>query len=152
MIIDLPSCLKRYWENSPWYARIELYSCTTLTEAQRVLTDGDYSLILLNVSGLSEECALAGVERMRLTTPAPLLVLAPAGTSGRFLKAGADMCVPEGLEPDMIISHALALLRRYTLYDHFDKGHPNQRAIQGIFSSIPAVIPSLCENSRSICG
>ncbi|WP_337652777.1 winged helix-turn-helix domain-containing protein [Clostridium sp.] len=130
LIIDLPSCLKRYWENSPWYARIELYSCTTLTEAQRVLTDGDYSLILLNVSGLSEECALAGVERMRLTTPAPLLVLAPAGTSGRFLKAGADMCVPEGLEPDMIISHALALLRRYTLYDHFDKGHPNQRAIQ----------------------
>ena len=112
LIIDLPSCLKRYWENSPWYARIELYSCTTLTEAQRVLTDGDYSLILLNVSGLSEECALAGVERMRLTTPAPLLVLAPAGTSGRFLKAGADMCVPEGLEPDMIISHALALLRR----------------------------------------
>lgn len=79
------------------------------------------SLIILNASGLAEGCAPAYVERMRLTTHTPILILAPDKPSGPFLKAGADMCVPEDLAPDTVTAHALALLRRYTLYDHYDK-------------------------------
>lgn len=74
--------------------------------------------------------ALACVERMRLTTHAPILVLAPDKLSGPLLKAGADMCVPENLAPDMVTAHVLALLRRYTLYDHYDKRQPDRKAIQ----------------------
>lgn len=128
--IGLPGHLKQHLKDSLTNIPATLFSYTTLEDAQLVLPGDEDSLIILNASGLAEGCAPAYVERMRLTTHAPILVLAPDKMSGPLLKAGADMCVPEDLAPDTVTAHALALLRRYTLYDHYDKRQPNRKAIQ----------------------
>lgn len=130
IMVGLSDHLKQHLKDNLTNIPATLFSYTTLEEAQRVLPGDDDSLIILNVSGLAEGCAPACVERMRLTTHAPILVLAPDKLSGPLLKAGADMCVPEDLAPDTVTAHALALLRRYTLYDHYDKRQPDRKAIQ----------------------
>lgn len=108
----------------------ELTPCATLEEAQTALSKDDYCLIVLDASALTTERARISVERMRLTTYAPILILAPPETASPLLKAGADVCISAHAANDLIVSHALALLRRYTRYDQENELQRNKRAIQ----------------------
>ncbi len=111
-------------------AQTELTPFASLKEAQTALSEDDYCLIVLDASSLNTERSRACVERMRLTTSAPILVLATSETDSLLLGAGADMCFPENVASDLIISHAMALLRRYTQYDQESELQRNKRAIQ----------------------
>lgn len=107
-----------------------LIPCATNEEAHQLMSDGDYCLVVMDASTLMSECAIANVKQTRITTNAPLLVIAPLEISSQLLEAGADMCLPDHMPQETIVSHAVSLLRRYTLYDHYDKIQPDKRAIQ----------------------
>lgn len=117
-------------EDALYQVQTTLTVCDTPSEAQRKLQDEDYCLIVLDSFSLTTERARASVERMRLTTNAPILILAPPEASKLLLKTGADICVPEHVTQDSIVSHALALLRRYTVYDRIDETKISKRAFQ----------------------
>lgn len=107
-----------------------LIPCATTEEAHQLMSEGDYCLVVMDTSTLTSECAMANVKHMRITTNAPLLAIAPLGISSQLLEAGADICLPDHMPQETIVSHAVSLLRRYTLYDHYDKIQPDKRAIQ----------------------
>jgi len=107
-----------------------LIPCATAEEAHQLMSEGDYCLVVMDTSTLTSERAMASVKHMRITTNAPLLAIAPLGISSQLLEAGTDMCLPDQMPQDTIVSHAVSLLRRYTLYDHYDKIQPDKRAIQ----------------------
>ncbi len=94
-----------------------LIAYNSLDEAQRALSEGHFSLIVIDASTLTIERTKAGVEHIRLITNAPIMILVPSEAAGSLLKAGADICISNHVAMDYIVSHALALLRRYTQYD-----------------------------------
>lgn len=124
-----------------------LVSCATIEDAQRFLSEADYCLIVLDTSSLTSDRALKSVKRMRRMTNAPLLIVAPAEIPGKLLEAGADICIPDHVTQDTIVAHALALLRRYDLYDHYDKIRTDKRAIQrgDIFIDPSRYIVLICD-------
>ena len=122
--------LNKLLEDALFHVQTSLTSCDTAEDAQRALSTGDYCLIVLDASALTTERAKASVERMRLTTSAPILILAPSKTASLLLKAGADVCVPDHVPSNSIVSHAMALLRRYTQYGQQNEIQQNKRAIQ----------------------
>ena len=124
-----------------------LVSCATMEEVQRFLSEADYCLIVLDTSSLTSDRALKGVKCIRRMTNAPLLIVAPVEISGKLLEAGADICIPDHVTKDTIVAHAIALLRRYALYDHYDKIHADKRALQrgDIFIDPGRYIVLICE-------
>ncbi len=117
-------------ESALYRAQTVLTPCATLEEALIAISNDDYCLIVLDASALTTERARASVECMRLTTYAPILILAPPETASLLLKAGADVCIPEHVSSNFIVSHAMALLRRYTRYDQESEIQQNKRTIQ----------------------
>lgn len=107
-----------------------LIPCAATEEAHQLMSEGDYCLVVMDTSALTSERATASVKHMRIITDAPLLAIAPLEISSQLLEAGADICLPDHMPQETIVSHALSLLRRYTLYDHYDKIQPDKRAIQ----------------------
>ncbi len=97
--------------------QITLVAYNSLEEAQRALSEGHFSLIVIDASTLTIERTRASVEHIRLITNAPIMILVPSEAAGSLLKAGADICISDHAAMDSIISHALALLRRYTQYN-----------------------------------
>jgi len=124
------SKLNKRLEDVLYHTQTTLTACDTPEEAQKALSIGDYSLIVLDAAALTMECAKAIVERMRLTTYAPILILAPLEATSILLRAGADICVPNNVPQDSIVSHALALLRRYTQYSQESDCQGSRRVIQ----------------------
>lgn len=121
--------LNQLLEDALYSFQATLTAYATLEDAQKAISEGEYSLIIMDASALAQECALANVERMRLATYAPLLVVASGEASALLLKAGADICIPERVPQEAVVSHALALLRRYTIYDHYDKKQPDKKPL-----------------------
>jgi len=117
-------------EDALYRNQTALTSCNTFGEVQKALSKSDCCLIVLDASTLTTARAKASVEQMRLTTNAPILILAPSETASLLLKAGADVCVPDYISQDSIVSHAMALLRRYTQYDQESAVQQNKRTIQ----------------------
>lgn len=122
--------LNRRLEDALYRTQTKLTSCATIDDAQKALTAGDYCLIILDAATLTTERTKASVEHMRLTTNAPILILAPPETASLLLRAGADICVPENVSQDSIVSHAMALLRRYTRYDQESDVLQDKRTMQ----------------------
>ncbi len=94
-----------------------LIAYDSLEKAQMALSEGGFSLIVLDASTLTVERIRASVVHIRLITNAPILILVPSEAAGSLLKAGADICISNHVAMDYIVSHALSLLRRYTKYD-----------------------------------
>jgi len=117
-------------ENTLQKYQTSLVPCVTMEDARRFLSEADYNLLILDASSLTWDCALKSVKHMRRTTNAPLLIVAPADISTKLLEAGADVCVSDYATQNTIVAHAVALLRRYALYDHYDKMQPDKRALQ----------------------
>lgn len=50
----------------------------------------------------------------------------------KMRKDGADMCLSATVSPEAIGTQALALLRRYTLYHHYDISQPDASVLVAI--------------------
>lgn len=103
--------------------------CTSFAEAKAVRPQKPYCLIICDASTISEQQTIQSLERMRSCTYAPVLLLTLPEPKLDFVKAGADFCLPISAAPETIVSTAFSLLRRYTIYNHYDRLAPGSMAI-----------------------
>lgn len=96
---------------------IELFSCASQSEAQRAMLKENYCLAVIDTSMLEKEKAIQSISDFRLGTYAPILSLNADDNAKQILNAGADVSFPVSESPNMVVFHAIALLRRYTLYN-----------------------------------
>ena len=127
--------------------QMAVVSCVTIEAAQQFLSEADYCLIVYDMYSLPSDYALKNVKHMRRMTDAPLLVVAPIEIADKLLEAGADICVPDHIAPNTVVAHALALIRRYSLYDLYDKIQTDRRSLQrgDIFIDPRRYIVSICD-------
>lgn len=121
--------LTQQMEDMLYKHHAKLEDCNSLDEAEAKMARKHYCLILFNISAITTERALRSLERMRRTTYAPILLLAPLELEKDFIKAGADICISISAAPETIEASAFALLRRYTLYNHYDETRPMDAVI-----------------------
>lgn len=127
--ICLISDLNEQLENTLLHYQARLTSCASLEEAWNIMSRDRGCLILLDATALTTQRALESVSRMRLDTYAPILILAPSEAADQLVEAGADVCLQADDPPERIISSTLSLLRRFTLYNHYDAMHPNDAVL-----------------------
>lgn len=112
--------LNRELEKMLCQHRTKLESCTSLESAKDSISKRQYCLIAADVVAVAPKIAITGLERMRRLTYAPVLLITQPGNEEELIAAGADCCVAaDALR--MVIPAAYALLRRYTLYNHYDE-------------------------------
>lgn len=123
--IDLSPGLNTLMETALHSQNVELIVCQSAREIKRALSVSWYCLIVVNASGLTETEQMRAAARLRDTTPAPLLFIAAPGYAVGLLGAGADLCLPPDTAEENIVSHAMALIRRYVLYNHYNVKNPD---------------------------
>lgn len=129
MSICASAALNDLLEGSLQKYQASLIPCGTPEEAQRFLSEADFCLIVLDASSLQIDHVLKSVQRMRWATNAPLIIVASTEIANQLLESGADVCVPDHIKHGNLVAHAMALLRRYTLYDYYDKIQTNRKPV-----------------------
>jgi len=66
------------------------------------------------------------VGKLRNATYIPMLVLTPLDAAPSALEVGADVCMPTAATDHAVFAQAMALIRRYTVYNHFDAFFPDR--------------------------
>lgn len=99
--------------------------CNSLTEARRHMRSETFALIIYSVPVSSPQEAQEAVSSLRQLSYAPMLVLAPDNAVERLLGAGADCCLHLETSSERTVAYARALIRRYTLYNHYDIAEPD---------------------------
>ncbi len=111
------------------HVHTELTACASLKEARLVMARECHSLIILDASAWTAEQALEAVSSMRQDTYAPILIFAPSEATEQLVDAGADECLQADDPPGRIRPITLSLLRRYTLYNHYDERKPDNAVL-----------------------
>ena len=83
----------------------------------------------VDTSMLETEKAVQSITDFRLETYAPILSLNADDTAMQILNAGADMCFSVSASPELIVFHAMSVLRRYTLYNLYDEMKPGDAVL-----------------------
>lgn len=104
--------------------QLELFSCRSLADAITLLAHDTFCLIILDATTLSSDDAQEAVRKLRNITYIPMMVIS-ANAAAYVLEVGADVCIPQGADIHSVFSHAMALIRRYTVYNHFDSFYPD---------------------------
>ena len=104
---------------------LELLSCNDFGKALILLSKARFCLIIFDALSLSLDDSQEAVSRLRQTTYIPMLVLTPPGVAASALEVGADVCVPQMVSESALFSQAMALIRRHTIYNHFDSFYPD---------------------------
>ena len=108
---------------------VELFACASQREAQHAMLKENYCLVVIDTSMLEMEKAVESITDFRLDTYAPIISVNEAKAIKEILDAGADMSFPVSASPDMVATHAFALLRRYTLYNLYDEMKPDDAVL-----------------------
>lgn len=117
---EMVKIFNRYFEMDQY----TLMACSSFHEAMIHLDRHDYCMIILNVFDESSDKTQSFVSRIRTITYAPVLVLTKLEMIASTLEVGADVCVPSTTNLRIIFSQAMALLRRYIIYDRYDAFDP----------------------------
>ena len=96
---------------------IKVAPCLNLLDAAYEIGKGGVSLFAGDFSELDEEEAVAIVQRLREQSVVPIMLLADIGSCPQLLKAGADLCFPPETDNVVLVSHAVALIRRCKFYN-----------------------------------
>ena len=101
---------------------------TSIQDGARRFAEKLCHLLILALPEENKETWLKILAALRKSRPTPIMLLADEwdeDTRTEMLKGGADMCFSAKSAPEAIGAHALALLRRYTLYNHYDISQPD---------------------------
>lgn len=109
--------------------QIELSPCPSLTEARRAVLKENYCLLVINTAELADEMAIETIVDFRLDTYAPIVSVNTPDITEEILNAGADVSFSATSPPEMVVLHAMALLRRYTLYNLYDELKPGDAVL-----------------------
>lgn len=105
--------------------QIGLHACVSENEAQRALQKESYCLAVIDTSSFTKDKAVQSIVNLRLDTYAPILTINNEQASEQILDAGADMSFHISEEATTVVNHAMALIRRYTLYNLYDELKPD---------------------------
>lgn len=109
--------------------QIALNVCVSPDEAQRAMSRESYCLAVIDTSTLATEKAVAIIMDFRMDTYAPIISVNAAYATEQILNAGADMCFSVSSSPEVIVCHAMSVLRRYTLYNLYDEMKPDDAVL-----------------------
>lgn len=104
--------------------RLSLIACKGIDEALVLMNKETFCLILFDALSLSSDDTQEAIGKLRNTAHAPLLVFASIEAIGPALEVGADVCAPPAADKCIVFSQAMALLRRYVVYDRYDIHDP----------------------------
>lgn len=102
---------------------VESIMALDINDGLRLFAKSPFQLVVLDLDSVGGDSHLELVTALRSTRYTPMLVLADRADEGRareLVAHGADLCLPPDGSPDFIVSHAAALVRRYTRYDRYD--------------------------------
>ena len=105
--------------------QLELYTCDKLNDAINRLAKDTFCLVILDAYSMSVEETQEIVGKLRHGTYVPLLVITTLEAAASTLEVGADVCIPKNADIHAMFSQAMALIRRYTVYNHFDAFYPD---------------------------
>ena len=105
---------------------LELLSCDDVNEGLSWLSRNTFCLIILDVSSMSADEVQEAVGKLRSASYIPVLVLTPLDAAPSALEVGADVCMPVAATDYALFAQAMALIRRYTVYNHFDAFFPDR--------------------------
>ena len=103
--------------------------CSGMSEAKRRTGNEAFSLIIFDTASLPPSKAQDAITSLRRLSYAPILALTADEAIERVLEAGADCCLLPQTHRRRTAAYARALIRRYTLYNHYDASEPNSSAI-----------------------
>ena len=109
--------------------QIDLQICSSQNEAQHAMMRENYCLAVIDTSRLEAKQAIERIADLRLDTYAPIISVNAADTTKQILDAGADVSFSVSVSPDTVALHAMAMLRRYTLYNLYDELKPDDAVL-----------------------
>lgn len=123
--IGLSAEMNNYFASSFAIEQHFIIICGKLTEARRRLGNESMCLIVYNAPIPSPREAREAVNSLRQLSYAPIMVLTADEVEESVLENGADCCLPLNSSPVRVLAYAKALVRRYTLYNHYDIAEPD---------------------------
>lgn len=108
---------------------IQLEICDTLERADERIGKQRFCLIIWDAASTTTHETMRRLDRMRKLIYTPILLLSPPGGQDDLICAGADQCITAGAAPNVVLSAAYSLLRRYLFYDHYDEVWPTDAVI-----------------------
>lgn len=100
----------------------------SIQEGVHCFADKPCNLLILELPEENREIWQETLATLRKSRPVPIILLADKWDEKmriKMLKDGADMCFSAKVSPETIGAQALALLRRYTLYNRYDISQPD---------------------------
>lgn len=109
--------------------KIELNICVSQNEARRAMLKENYCLAVIDTSTMESEKAIESIADFRLDTYVPIVSVNTPDNTKQILNAGADVSFSVSESPDIVVFHAMALLRRYMLYNLYDELKPGDAVL-----------------------
>ena len=109
--------------------RRQVFACRSITRAKEAISKETFCFILVNMPNLPQQAIVDAVQTLRQLSYAQMLVLASDEAVEDVLRAGADNCLPLETSAERAVEHARAMIRRYTLYNHYDLAKPDASVI-----------------------
>ena len=107
----------------------QVFACRSITRAKEAISKETFCFILVNMPNLPQQAIVDAVQTLRQLSYAQMLVLASDEAVEDVLRAGADNCLPLETSAERAVEHARAMIRRYTLYNHYDLAKPDASVI-----------------------
>lgn len=96
---------------------LEVTNYTTFVEASQFLSKDDLMLVAINAEKQTIYDTQAMVRHIRSGSYVPIIVIAQSKNEEAVLEDGADICFPASISDGPLLAHAMAIIRRYALYD-----------------------------------
>jgi len=107
----------------------QVFACRSIVEAKKVIGKETFCFILVSMPDLYQQAIVDAVQSLRQLSYAQMLILASDEAVAGILRAGADNCLPLETGAERAVEHARAMIRRYTLYNHYDLAKPDASVI-----------------------
>lgn len=100
----------------------ELVPIDSMVNLPLITERTDFRLIYLNTLALPARTGKETINQLRSSTHSPIISIALYDEIEEILVAGADMCFAPETEHRLVFMHMMAILRRFELYDSYDRG------------------------------
>ena len=123
LALGLPDTLFLFLKERLIQANADLVLALDIRDASHLCVEQTFHLIVIQPS-FPAPCA-PFLRALRRVSFAPIVLLIDPGTGQETVTAnleyGADLCLMNDIQPDLMCSYLFAQLRRYTRYNHYDQ-------------------------------
>lgn len=114
--------LRRFYST----ANLDTVSFENTEMAIQHIQCGETRLVVVNLTHRIESEASRSIQELRSITYVPILAIISRGQSVEdILECGADICLLSDVGCEYILGHSYSLLRRFSLYSHYNHADPS---------------------------